>query len=136
MSILILHNRRSALSVPSSQLFDLGRSSKKFFILSNIYTHLPLEKTKAKYQVDSVEDAIFYYKIHLHSKLFYYREKSYQNSIDFLVQQFLKLDSEGKDMYLSCWCKDDLKPNSKDHGCHCDIVRDILLKKVARQNEI
>ena len=69
MNIKIVHMRRSGLTVPKDQLFDLSRSSKLYSLLGNEFTHLPLHKTKAKYKVDTVEQAIYQYKDLLYQRI-------------------------------------------------------------------
>ena len=39
MTIKIVHMKRSGLTVPKDQLFDLSRSSKKYYLLSNEYIY-------------------------------------------------------------------------------------------------
>lgn len=135
MSILIVHMKKSGLTVPTDQLFNLSRSSKYYSLLSNEYTHLPLHKTKAKYQVNSVEEAVLRYKEDLINHLLKEKnsiEKPYRTLLLYLYNKYLELKLQNKDMYLGCWCKDEIIPSHYDHSCHCDIIKDLLLKKEKR----
>lgn len=79
----------------------IGRGS----IFGNPFTHLPLARTFAMYQVDSREEAIDKYKEYFYNRI--------EHDEEFLIE-ILKL----KDKTLGCYCK----PNS----CHGDIIADFL----------
>lgn len=80
-----------------------GRGSK----FGNPYTHLPLEGTKALFQVKTVEEAIDKYR-----EDFYNRIETDQEFLD----DVLRL----KDKRLGCYCA----PKS----CHVDIIAEFLNK--------
>ena len=137
MAIVIVHLKRSAFVLSESQVFDLSRSSKYYKLLGNDYTHLPLNKTKAKHQVNTVEEAVQCYKENLYSVVIQERllnNKPYTDLLFNLYDNFKKLNSEDKDMYLGCWCKDELIPKHYDHSCHCDVIKNILIKKWNKEN--
>lgn len=139
MNIKIVHMKRSGLTVSKDQLFDLSRSSKKYVLLSNEFTHLPLHKTKAKYKVETVEEAISEYDNLLYTRLLKEVDKPdnnapYRTMLRSLYSSFKQLIINNKTMYLGCWCKDELDPKYYDHGCHCDVVKDLLMKKWKKEN--
>lgn len=80
-----------------------GRGS----IFGNPYTHLPIEKTKAQFQVKTIEEAIQKYREYFYNKI--------ENDSDFL-DAVLRL----KDKKLGCYCA----PNP----CHVDIIAEFLNK--------
>lgn len=138
MAIVIVHIKRSGLFINKDQMFDLSRSSKEYKLLGNNYTHLPLHKTKAKHQVATVEEAVLEYKKHLYHAIIDERlnvRKPYTTLLLNLYEKFKQLNNENKDMYLACWCKDEIKPKPSDHSCHCDVVKTILIKKWDKENE-
>lgn len=133
MDIKIVHVLRSGKTVPKLQLFNLSRGSKQFYGLSNDFTHLPLSKTKAKVQVNTIEEAISEYEKDFRYKVL--------NNIDFkkdillsLYTKCEKLALKNKTIYLACYCKDDLLPQKQDHACHCDFIKKTLLVKWNREN--
>lgn len=117
MSIFILHHKRSGMITDGVEY--IGRPS----ILGNPYTHLEKD-TAAKFKVDTVEDAIAGYRYHFYNEL--NTNTLFRNEVARLVRIY---QIKGV-LYLSCWCKDELKPSKKDHGCHCDVVREFILTTV------
>lgn len=37
-------------------------------------------------------------------------------------------------VYYACWCKHEIQPSSRDHSCHCDSLRSIVLSKYRKEN--
>ncbi len=141
MTIKIVHMKRSGLTVPKDQLFDLSRGSKKYYLLSNEYTHLPLHKTKAKYQVKTVEDAISNYTTSLKNRLMKefklpYQQTPYRSLLLSLYNAYIELKEQNKEMYFGCWCKDELNPKPYDHDCHCDYVKELIYKRYNTLNKV
>lgn len=137
MSIIIVHLKRSGLTVPKDQLFNLSRNSKDYFLLSNEYTHLPLNKTKAKYKVDTVEQAVIEYKNKLKNRIIEewkldINNRPYLTILLDLYNIYIQFNKENKNMYLGCWCKDELQPKHYDHVCHCDIIKQMFIKREKR----
>jgi hypothetical protein len=97
----------------------IGRPS----ILGNPFTHLETD-TLAQFKVDTVEDAINEYRSYFYIRL--NTDSAFRNEVARLVRVY---QIRGV-LYLSCWCKDELKPSKKDHGCHCDVVREFILTTV------
>ena len=114
MSIIIVHQKRSALLLPNVQY--VGRPTE----LGNPYSHLN-KKTLAEFYVPTVEDAIQLYGFHFYNILM---------SIPSARAHFrhlLNVYRQHGILYLSCWCKDELDPRPHDHACHCDILREAIL---------
>lgn len=114
MTIYVLHHKRSGLTADGVQY--IGRPH----VLGNPFTHLEKD-TLAQYKVDTVEQAIDEYRIHFYREL--NTNPEFRNEVARLVRHY---QLHGI-LYLSCWCKDELSPRSKDHGCHCDVVREFIL---------
>ncbi len=134
MFISIVHVKRSGLSVPKDQFFDLSRSSEKYSLLGNDFTHLPLHKTKAKVQVKTVKEAIEEYDNLLMIRLIKENKNDvtftpYRDLLRSLYNRYKELRLDSKIMYLGCWCKDELDPKYYDHSCHCDVIKDLFIKK-------
>ena len=146
MNIIIVHNKRSKISLEKDNkvVFDLGRSGHPIFkILSNPFTHLPLNKTTAKYSVPSVEKAVSSYKTYLEVCC-----NAVQNNVETVDDNSKKVVAALHDLYLlfsinvlqnlpfyiSCWCKDELNPKPSDHACHCDIIRNIFYVKYLKEH--
>lgn len=117
MTILVLHHKRSGMITDGVEY--IGRPS----ILGNPYTHLETD-TLAKFKVATVEEAINCYRTHFYIQL--HSDINFRNEVARLVRTY---QIRGN-LYLSCWCKDELKPTKKDHGCHCDVVREFILTAV------
>ena len=117
MSIFVLHHKRSGMITDGTEY--IGRPS----ILGNPFTHLKTD-TLAQFKVDTVEDAINEYRSYFYIRL--NTDPAFRNEVARLVRVY---QIRGV-LYLSCWCKDELKPSKKDHGCHCDVVREFILTTV------
>ncbi len=114
MSIIVVHQKRSALILPNVEY--VGRPTE----LGNPYSHLN-KKTLAEFYVPTVEDAIQLYGFHFYNILM---------SIPSARAHFrhlLNVYRQHGILYLSCWCKDELDPRPHDHACHCDILREAIL---------
>ena len=114
MSIIVVHQKRSALILPNVEY--VGRPTE----LGNPYSHLN-KKTLAEFYVPTVEDAILLYGFHFYNILM---------SIPSARAHFrhlLNVYRQHGILYLSCWCKDELDPRPHDHACHCDILREAIL---------
>ena len=130
MNIVIVNLRRSGLTLPQTQVFNLGRSSpdKLFKALSNDFTHKDLHKTKATYQVATVEEAVQSYETDLHTKV-RLGVKQKIVALRHLYNECINLTKQNKDIYFGCWCMDELNPKPYDHVCHCQPLRKIILNK-------
>lgn len=113
MSIVIVHQKRSALHLPNVKY--VGRPTE----LGNPYSHLH-KKTLAEFSTDTVEEAVDLYGYHFYNILM---------TLPSARQQFKHLVDTYRQtgiLYLSCWCKDELDPRPSDHACHCDVLRDAI----------
>ena len=117
MSIFVLHHKRSGMIKDGVQY--IGRPS----ILGNPFTHLETD-TLAQFKVATVEQAICEYRTYFYNRL--NTDPDFRNEVARLVRIYQMYGV----LYLSCWCKDELKPSKKDHGCHCDVVREFILTTV------
>ena len=124
MNIIVIHTSRTARYVDPDQVFPLYRGKS---ILANPYTHLPLNNTKAQWQVTTVEEAIRCYATWLDFSIINNREIN--KAMRVLYNRAVALYKAQREVYLACWCKDELDPRRDDHGCHCDVVRDRLMQK-------
>ena len=114
MSIFVLHHKRSGMIKDGVQY--IGRPS----ILGNPFTHLETD-TLAQFKVATVEQAICEYRTYFYNRL--NADSDFRNEVARLVRIY---QMRGV-LFLSCWCKDELRPSKKDHGCHCDVVREFIL---------
>ena len=117
MTILVLHHKRSGMTADGTEY--IGRPG----VLGNPYTHLEKD-TQAQFKVDTVEDAILNYRVYFYTQL--NTNPVFRNEVARLVRIYQHRGF----LNLSCWCKDELKPSKKDHGCHCDVVREFILTTV------
>lgn len=111
--IYVVHQKRSAPSLRNVQY--VGRPTA----LGNPFTHLT-KNTKALFIVPTVEDAVNQYQQWLYAAW----ERNEWNGVEFReIQRLADIYRKEKVLYLSCWCKDELKPRPTDHACHADILR-------------
>ena len=86
----------------------IGRPS----ILSNPYTHLDLHKTKAKYKVNSRDEAIDKYREYLIYEV--------QNGNAAIINELYRLSEivKNKTLILSCWCF--------PKRCHGEVIKEMI----------
>lgn len=86
----------------------IGRPS----ILSNPYTHLDLHKTKAKYKVNSRDEAIDKYREYLIYEV--------QNGNVTIINELYRLAEivKNKTLILSCWCF--------PKRCHGEVIKEMI----------
>ena len=86
----------------------IGRPS----ILSNPYTHLDLHKTKAKYRVNSRDEAIDQYREYLIYEI--------QNGNVAIINELYRLAEivKNKTLILSCWCF--------PKRCHGEVIKEMI----------
>ncbi len=86
----------------------IGRPS----ILSNPYTHLDLHKTKAKYKVNSRDEAIDKYREYLIYEI--------QNGNVAIINELYRLAEivKNKTLILSCWCF--------PKRCHGEVIKEMI----------
>lgn len=95
--------------------YNIGRPN----ILSNPYTYLDLEKTKATFQCKTREEAIDLYSN--------YFDVMYSGNIEFqkVIDEIYEKYKNGEEIYLGCWCSP--KP------CHGDIIKKKLEERLIRE---
>lgn len=111
---LIVYNRTN-----ESHENDYNIPIYRPYILSNPYTHIKEEKTKAKYVVKDRETAIERYS--------HYFDRQYAENPDFkqAVDYLYELYKSGKTVYLECYCHPKL--------CHGDIIAEKLQKRLIKE---
>lgn len=115
---------RTAKYVDRDQVFPLCRGES---ILANPYTHLPLATTRARWQVNTLEEALHNYTQWLDFSIV--NDIEVNRAMFHIYNRAITLYKEHRAIYLACWCKDEVDPYINDHGCHCDYVRDRLIQK-------
>lgn len=96
----------------------IGRSNDKEWqgSLANPYTHLPLEWTRAKYQVATREQAVALYRDYAYAQ--FDTNPEYRRKIFWLAGRVYK----GEDVALVCHCK---QPD-REVACHGDVICEIV----------
>ena len=112
----------------SKNNYEIGRP----YVLQNPYTHLELEKTKARYKVKTREEAIEKYSHYF--DIMYGSNKEFTNVIDEIYEKYKR----GENVYLACWCKkysvfDPKYKESTELICHGDIIVNKLRKKLVKE---
>ena len=113
----MIHVVNKYIHNPTDNDYYIGRGS----ILGNPYTSKDLDKTKALYHCDTVEESILSYKKYLYDKI---------TDKDFKICSELNsilLKARETDVYLVCFCKTIKNP---DKPCHGDIIKEILETKL------
>lgn len=121
MNIVIIntHYRHEDLD---GKVFYVGRPKRggPYSPLANWYSHLDLPHT---IKVDSVEDAVASFKNDLVTKV-HDKDESVCNELNRIYGAALR-----ETVFLSCWCMDELKPSRRDHACHAEVIRELILSK-------
>ncbi len=96
-------------------VYDITRPS----ILSNPYTHMDLDKTKALYHVNDRDEAIQQYS--------HYYDIMYNGNLKFkaVIDEIYEKFKNGEDVYLGCVCK--------PLPCHGDIIVSKLTKRLIKE---
>lgn len=81
-------------------------------VLGNPYTHLPLEKTQAKFQVATREESIECYRVWADKQ--WVEDEYFRLVLTGLAIQHLK----GETVVLACVCKPD--------ACHGDVLKELI----------
>jgi hypothetical protein len=89
-------------------------------ILSNPYTHEPLERTQARYRVKNRDAAIEKYDHYF--DVMYGGDKEFKSLIDQMYEQY----KNGEDIYLGCVCK--------PLPCHGDVIAKKLTSRLVKEN--
>ena len=107
-------------------LFYIGRPKRGALSspLKNRYSHLDLDHT---IKVDSIEDAISCYRRDLEDSL-----RNKDTLVCNAMNDIYRAALHGT-VYLGCWCMDELKPSRRDHHCHAETVRDIILRRYSER---
>jgi hypothetical protein len=112
---IIVYNRQKETHSDSPNNFRIYRP----YVLSNPYTHLPLEKTKAIYKVPTREDAVKAYDHYF--DLMYRSNLKFKRVVDLIYEKY----KAGEDVYLECCCK--------PAPCHGDIIKEKLEKRLLKE---
>ena len=88
-------------------------------ILSNPYTHEPLERTQAKYRVRDRETAIKRYEHYF--DVMYNGNTEFRNTVDEIYDKY----RNGEDIYLGCVCK--------PRPCHGDVIAKKIMGKLVKE---
>ena len=108
--------------------YEIGRP----YILSNPFTCLDVEKTKAIYKVKTIEEALKRYSDYF--DIMYGSNKAFTSIVDEIYEKY----KNGEDIYLACWCKQ-YSVNSASYktdakiACHGDIIVDKLRKRLIKE---
>ena len=135
MDIKIIDVNRSLSKLNQQQVVIVDR---KYSVLGNPYTHLPIARTNAKYKVNTVEEAVEEYDSWLLRTIKEEFKEHYRpvgNALTDLYNKALTLHINGRLLYLACHCKDELDPLPKDHVCHCDVLKRQILLRYKRDCE-
>ena len=118
MKITVVHTKRSKFT----NTVYVGRPSA----LGNPFSHLNLKHT---IKVASVEDAVERYAEWLDARI-----KDTYNVRDALDHIIDVAEEHNNEVYLACWCKDEVHPNTSDHQCHADVIRSVILNHLNNAN--
>lgn len=111
MNIIVVHHKRSSL--PNTVY--VGRPT----ILGNPFSHLTY--AKGTEHVPTVDIAVSKYKEWLMEHI--------NTSADVCnaLNNIINVGERTGTVHLACWCKDELHPLPKDHACHAEVIREVIL---------
>lgn len=113
MAIIVYNIKKEQHEGPNN--YKIMRPS----ILSNPYTHIDLEKTRAMYKVKTREEAIEKYSHYF--DVMYDGNNEFKRVVDEIYEKF----KNGEDVYLGCVCK--------PLACHGDVIVDKLTKRLVKE---
>ena len=96
-------------------VFYCGRGS----VLGNPYTHIRDKETKARYIVDSRDEAIARYSSYF--DVMYGSNLKFTRAVDRIYEKY----KAGEDVYLGCYCK--------PQACHCDVIVNKLRSRLIKE---
>ena len=114
MNIIII-NKHYRRNLPNK--FYIGRGSP----LGNRYTHL--SDIPNTIQVDSIDEAVECFDDDLMKDI-----KNRKRTVCDYLNQIYTVALEW-DIYLECYCMDEIQPSKRDHNCHATVVRRVILDK-------
>lgn len=112
---IIVYNRQKESHQDSQNNYRCFRPH----ILSNPYTHLPVEKTKAIYKVGSRDDAVMAYDHYF--DLMYRSNLKFKSAVDEIYSKY----KSGEDVFLECYCH--------PLPCHCDVIKQKLEQRLLKE---
>ena len=114
MAGIHVYNKKDETHIGENN-YDITRPS----ILSNPYSHLPENKTRALYRTSTREEAIKKY-----SKYF---DTMYSGNVEFkkMVDEIYEKYCKGEDVYLGCVCK--------PLPCHGDVIVQKLTNRLVKE---
>lgn len=122
MAIHIIHTKRT-LNKPNT--FYVGRPT----VLGNPYTHYH-KSTLADIQVATIEEAVASYEDYFYDKID--NPKDEDKAFRDALEDIFIAAEEQPDIYLACWCKDEVNPFQTDYKlCHADVIRNFITDELA-----
>ena len=115
MNIIVVHHKRS--SEPNTVY--VARPS----VLGNPFSHLTY--AKGTEHVPTVEVAVSKYKEWLMEHI------NTSAAVCDALNQIINVGERTGTVHLACWCKDELKPSPKDHACHAEVIREVILSHLS-----
>lgn len=113
---IIVYNRQNEDHSSDPNNYPIYRGAS---ILGNPFTHKPLSKTLAVFQVKTREEAIERYDSYF--DLQYENNEHFKGVIDEIYEKY----KNGEDIYLECYCK--------PFPCHGDIIVNKLKKRLLKE---
>lgn len=114
MAIYIIHKMRTQ-NMPNTVY--VGRPS----VLGNPYT-IHDTRIEGHEKVDSIEEAVQEYEQYFDDIVDAGEDEEFLNELEKIYALALT-----GDVYLACWCKDEVKPFNTDYKlCHADVIRDFI----------
>lgn len=125
---IVVYNKKIDDFSDKENHFNIGRPYR----LQNPYTHLPLEKTKAIYKVNSRDEAIKAYSHYF--DLMYRSNLKFKSVVDLIYEKY----KTGEDVYLACWCKPyrvgtEQYQNDTSVCCHGDVIKEKLEQRLLKE---
>ena len=112
---LIVYNRTIESHSSDKNNYRIFRPS----ILGNPYTHLPVDKTKAIYQVKSRDEAVENYSKYF--DIMYRSNLKFKAAVDEIYEKY----KSGETIWLECYCH--------PQRCHGDIIKEKLEKRLIKE---
>lgn len=112
---IFVYNMKNETHADEPNVYTICRPS----ILGNPYSHLPEERTRAMYHVNTREEAIERYSHYF--DIMYSGNSAFKAAIDEIYDKF----KNGEDIYLACVCKPE--------PCHGDVIVKKLTSRLVKE---
>ena len=125
--MIYVYNRRIEDFSQHENNYPIYRPS----ILSNIYSSIKDKPTKAKFVVNTREEAI--------DKYSEYFDRMYKGNAPFrfIIDEIYEKYKRGEDIYLECYCKkypvNQRNTHSDEVRCHGDIIKEKIERMLVRE---